>query len=95
MKETQYYVYIVRCRDNSLYTGYTTDVEKRVDTHNRGEGAKYTRSRLPVQLAGYWRCSDKSHALRTEAALKRLSHHGKEKLLQSVPVGSQLETIPR
>ncbi len=43
MKETQYYVYIVRCRDNSLYTGYTTDVEKRVDTHTRGEWAKYTR----------------------------------------------------
>ena len=48
--ETKAYMYVLECADGSLYTGYTTDVEKRVKTHNAGKGAKYTRARLPVTL---------------------------------------------
>ena len=50
-----HFVYIVRCEDGSLYTGYTTDVKERLITHNSGKGAKYTRSRLPVSLVYYKR----------------------------------------
>ena len=48
--ETKAYMYVLECADGSLYTGYTTDVEKRLKTHNAGKGAKYTRARLPVKL---------------------------------------------
>ncbi len=76
------YVYMVRCRDGSLYTGWTTDVAARVAAHNAGQGAKYTRSRLPVTLA-YWEAAeDKSAALRREAAIKKLSRAAKEKLIK-------------
>ncbi len=72
-----FYVYVVRCRDGSLYTGYTDDVDKRVRRHNDGAGAKYTRSRRPVKLAGKWAYSSKPEAMRAEAAFKRLSRSDK------------------
>lgn len=76
------YVYMVRCRDGSLYTGWTTDVERRVAAHNAGQGAKYTRSRLPVALV-YWEAAeDRNAALRREAAIKKLSRAGKERLIK-------------
>ncbi len=67
----KHYVYIVRCTDNSLYTGYTNNIEKRIATHNAGKGARYTRARLPVTLLAVWHFSSKSAALRAEYALKR------------------------
>lgn len=72
---------MVRCADNSLYAGYTTDLAARVETHNSGKGAKYTRSRLPVTLAYYEEFDTKSEALKREAALKRLTKEKKEKLV--------------
>lgn len=69
-----FYVYMLRCADGSLYTGYTTDVKRRERAHNSGRGAKYTRSRRPVALAWYEPCADKSAALKREAALKKLTH---------------------
>lgn len=78
----KYYVYLVRCRDDSLYCGYTTDVEKRIQTHNRGEGAKYTKSRLPVTLVYTEEFETKSEALRREHAIKRLSREEKLALIQ-------------
>ena len=72
-------VYIVRCRDGSLYTGVSNDVAARVQRHNDGRGARYTRSRLPVALVWRRRVKDKSAALRLEAAMKKLKRA--EKLL--------------
>lgn len=77
-----FFVYMLRCGDGSLYTGYTNDVNKRVSTHAQGRGAKYTRAHLPIHLAGCWPCADKHQALRCEAAIKKLSRSKKEELLQ-------------
>jgi len=75
-----YYTYMLRCQDNSLYTGYTDNVEKRVTTHNEGKGAKYTRGRLPVVLVYREEFLDKSSAIKREIEIKRLSKEKKEKL---------------
>ena len=79
MKE--HYVYIVECADLSFYTGYTTNVERRVAVHNTGKGARYTRSRLPVKLLAYWSLPTKTEALRTEHKIKQLSRQKKKALL--------------
>lgn len=77
-----YFVYILKCNDGSLYTGYTTDIEKRVATHNQKKGAKYTRSRLPVTLVYSHRFSEKRLALQAEYLIKKQSRQNKEKLLK-------------
>ena len=77
-----WYVYMLRCRDGSLYTGFTDDPERRLAVHNSGKGAKYTRSRLPVTLVYREVCADKSEALRWEYAIKRLKKAQKEALLK-------------
>lgn len=64
-------VYIVRCRDGSLYTGITVDVDQRIARHNAGEGAKYTRSRLPVVLVRTEKQAGESKARKREAEIKR------------------------
>ena len=76
-----WYVYMLRCGDGSLYTGYTDDVDRRLKTHQSGKGAKYTRSRLPVTLAYQESLPDKSSALRREAAIKRLTRQQKLDLI--------------
>lgn len=78
-----HFVYILRCGDDSLYTGYTNDVEKRVEVHNSGKGAKYTRSRLPVKLVFYKRVDSKSTGLKLEARIKKLSKNKKEALVKA------------
>lgn len=77
------YTYMVRCRDGSLYAGWTTDLERRVAGHNAGTGAKYTRSRRPVELVYYETFDTKEEAMRREAALKKLSKSRKELLVES------------
>ena len=67
-----YYVYLLRCRDGTLYTGSTDNPERRLRVHNAGKGAKYTRSRLPVELVYQEQCPDKSAALRREREIKRM-----------------------
>lgn len=76
-----YYVYILKCNDNTLYTGYTDDPARRAQVHNAGRGAKYTRSRLPVELVYQEELPDKSAALRREAAIKRLTRAQKLALI--------------
>lgn len=77
------YVYMLLCRDGTLYTGWTTHLEKRVAVHNQGKGAKYTKSRLPVKLV-YWEAySEKSEALRREAAIKKLTRSQKMELINN------------
>lgn len=71
------YVYLLRCADGTLYTGYTTDLLRRERAHNAGRGAKYTRSRRPVTLVWWEEQPDKSAALRREAAVKKLSRREK------------------
>lgn len=76
------YVYIVRCKDNSLYTGWTTNLENRINCHNLGKGAKYTRARRPVELV-YFECFDnKSDALKREYQIKQLTKQEKELLIK-------------
>ncbi len=73
-----FYVYVLRCKDGTLYTGYTNDIKKRFAQHNDGKGAKYTRSRRPVKLIKSWSFATKTEALRAEHAFKKLPR--KEKL---------------
>lgn len=75
------YTYIVKCADGTFYTGWTTDVERRVKCHNDGKGAKYTRPRLPVELVYYEVFETKEEAMRREAAIKKLSRERKELLV--------------
>lgn len=77
-----HYTYMVKCSDNSLYTGYTTDVYRRTKEHNTGKGAKYTRSRLPVRLVYYETYETKSLAMRRENELKQLTREEKLKLVE-------------
>ena len=78
-----WYLYILRCKDDSLYTGITTDVEKRLEAHRAGKGAKYTRGRGPLELVYKEECGDHSEALRREAEIKRLPREEKLKLIQN------------
>lgn len=77
------FVYIVECKDGTLYTGWTTDAERRVRIHNLGQGAKYTRSRRPVTLVYLEKIGEKSDALKREAAIKKLRRPQKLKLINS------------
>lgn len=72
-----FYVYILECRDGTLYTGWTTDLIKRLAKHNGGKGAKYTRVRRPVVLRYSRECATKSEAMKWEFYLKQLSREEK------------------
>jgi len=82
--ENTWKLYILRCSDGSLYTGITTDVEKRVAVHNSGKGAKYTRGRRPVELVYQEDCDDHSHALRRELKIKAMRKEEKYKLIDKI-----------
>lgn len=77
------YVYILECSDNTLYTGWTTDVAKRLKTHQSGQGAKYTRCRLPVKLVYFEKYNDKISAQKREYAIKQLSRKEKLQLIKN------------
>jgi putative endonuclease len=79
--DTDHYVYVLECDDGTLYTGYTTDVERRVAEHNAGDGAKYTRGRTPVEVVYTEAFDTKSAAMSREYAIKQLSRAGKERLV--------------
>lgn len=79
--ESIWYLYILRCGDGTLYTGITTDVEKRLELHRSGKGAKYTRGRAPLELVYQESCGTHSDALKREYAIKRLPRRKKEALL--------------
>jgi len=78
----KFYVYILKCVDDTFYTGYTPDLARRVKTHNKSKGAKYTRSRLPVKLVWSKRCKSKSAAMSMEAKIKQLTRKEKAKLVK-------------
>lgn len=79
-----WHVYIVRCADKSLYTGVTTDVSRRVAEHNSGQGAKYTRSRTPVELVWSHPYKNRSEAQISECAIKKKSRKQKERLIETL-----------
>lgn len=81
--EKTWYLYILRCGDGSLYTGITTDVARRLQTHAAGKGAKYTRGRGPLALVYQEACPSHSDALRRELEVKALSREEKETLVLS------------
>lgn len=80
-----YYTYMLRCRDNSIYTGITTDVERRMNEHftQRSKCAKYTKNHTPLRLEAVWQSSDRAAASRLEYYLKKLSHEQKEDVIKS------------
>lgn len=84
------FVYILRCADETLYTGWTYDVKKRLATHNAGRGAKYTRARLPAALVYCVGLPDKSAALRREFTIKRMSRPEKIALAESCTLPKEL-----
>ncbi|WP_299262350.1 GIY-YIG nuclease family protein [Halorientalis sp.] len=79
---SDHYVYVLRCADNTLYTGYTTDVERRVAEHDAGEGAKYTRGRTPVELVHVESFGSKSAAMSREYEIKQWSRTEKRRLIE-------------
>jgi putative endonuclease len=77
----RFYVYILKCQDNSFYTGYTADLGRRIKEHNTGKGAKYTRARKPVQLLYWENYISIQDAMRREREIKRLSREKKIQLM--------------
>lgn len=77
----KHYVYILKCSDNTYYTGYTSNLQNRLYTHNSGKGAKYTRGRLPVRIAWSKLCKNQKFAMHTEINIKAFPKEAKEKLI--------------
>lgn len=75
------YTYILRCNDGTYYTGWTVDLEKRIETHNTGKGAKYTRNKLPVELMYYETFDTKQEAMSREYQIKKLTRAKKQELI--------------
>jgi putative endonuclease len=78
-----WFLYVVECADHSLYTGISTDVERRVREHNSGRGSQYTGTRRPVVLRAAWRFPDRRHAMQAEIAFKRQRKTAKERAIRS------------
>jgi len=77
-----FYTYILKCKDETLYCGYTTELERRIKEHNDGVGAKYTKTRLPVELVYYESFETRSQAMKRECAIKKLKREEKIKLIE-------------
>ena len=78
-----YFCYMLECRDGSYYCGWTTDLEKRIQAHVAGKGARYTRSRLPVSLVYFEELNNRTEAMRREWELKQEDHESKQNLARS------------
>lgn len=76
-KDTNWYIYLLTCNDGTIYTGISNDVSKRIEKHNSGKGAKYTKTRLPVSLLKFFTVASKSEALKIEYKIKKLSRQDK------------------
>jgi putative endonuclease len=87
------FVYMVECADGTLYTGWTTDLARRVRVHNAGRGGRYTRQRRPVRLVYAEPQPDRGAAMRRERALKRLNTPGKRRLIPHSPI-SLADALP-
>lgn len=83
------YTYILKCSDDTYYTGWTNHLKKRIDVHNRGCGSKYTRGRTPVELVYYEEFKTKEEAMSREAAIKKLTRKEKEKLVKEAAISER------
>lgn len=79
------YTYILKCNDDTLYTGWTNNLEKRIKDHNDGKGAKYTKTRRPVELVYYEKFETKEEAMKREYAIKQLTREEKKTLIEKIP----------
>jgi putative endonuclease len=86
-----YFCYIVKCLDKTYYTGWTTDPQRRTKQHNKGTGAKYTRTHRPVTLVYFEELPGRSEAMKREYAIKAMSRKRKEALIQSHPISPGFE----
>jgi putative endonuclease len=86
-------VYLLRCADGSLYCGWTTDLERRLEAHRAGRGARYTRARLPVEVAASWPMDDATAARREEARIKSLRRSAKLALVQTFRDGATVDCV--
>lgn len=92
MSTEKQYVYILECSDKTLYTGYTNDIKKRVETHNAGKGAKYTKVRLPVKLMYFEEFDDKESAMKREWYIKhKMKRSDKMKLIEGFCLSESLK----
>ena len=80
-EKSSWFLYILKCRDGSLYTGITTDIDKRVTAHNEGRGARFTSGRTPVKLLYYEKQEDRSKATKREREVKKLTRQQKLALI--------------
>ncbi|MDG6222532.1 MAG: GIY-YIG nuclease family protein [Candidatus Bathyarchaeota archaeon] len=78
-----YYVYILRCTDGSYYTGHAKDAKKRFELHKKGRGARYTKIHEPEELVYVETCETRGDAMRRERKIKKLSHNGKNQLIDA------------
>ena len=81
--DKKWFVYLLRCGDGSLYCGITDDVQRRLEAHRSGKGAKYTRGRAPLELVYQQTCGTHSQALKRELEIKALKREEKEQLIRS------------
>ncbi|MDS0220124.1 GIY-YIG nuclease family protein [Haloarcula sp. S1AR25-5A] len=86
-----YYVYVLHCSDDTFYTGYTTDVERRVREHDAGDGAKYTRGRTPVELVHVETFDSQSAAMSRECEIKQYTRAEKERLIEASEAEADFE----
>jgi putative endonuclease len=82
------WVYMLRCGDGSLYTGWTNDLERRIAKHSAGNASRYTASRLPIELVAAWEMADRGSAMREEMRIKRLPRAQKLALVAQAPVSA-------
>lgn len=87
--ENKWYVYILLCGDQTLYCGVTDDVQRRLETHRSGKGAKYTRGRGPLEVVYTEECDNHSNALKREAAIKKLPRPQKLKLIETYKTAAE------
>jgi putative endonuclease len=87
-----WFVYLARCADDTLYCGITNDVAARLAAHNAGRGARYTRARVPIELAAVHQCNDKGAALRLEHRVKQLTRAEKQRLVAAPALFRGLRT---
>ena len=86
-----YYTYMIRCEDNSIYTGMTNNIDDRFSKHIEGDGAKYTKSHKPEKIEMVWRSKDKSLACKLEYQLKQLTKKQKEDIIKGVKISTYLK----
>lgn len=92
---TEHVVYMIECKDGSIYTGYTNHLANRLQMHESGKGAKYTRGRGPFKLRFHQVFETKEEAMRVEYRIKKLSRHEKKKIITEQKIGEQIENTKK